>query len=103
MYGLSRCCLETAEANAGQFSESEHTTAAAESTTPPVNGPAETHGLIDDRPREVSKTQAEKQRKARRKARITVQHVDLIRDQFWNERPWILSGETRVVAAPKET
>ena len=39
-----------------------------------------------------SKTAAEKERKRRQKAAIAVQHVDLIKDEFWNRRPWILSG-----------
>ncbi|OBT65566.1 hypothetical protein VE03_04991 [Pseudogymnoascus sp. 23342-1-I1] len=40
----------------------------------------------------LSKTQAEKERKARQKAKIVVQHVDFIRDDFWEQRPWILSN-----------
>jgi tRNA(His) guanylyltransferase len=47
------------------------------------------------RPQELSKTQAEKQRKRRQKAHIAVEHIDLIKDQFWEERPWILSGEAK--------
>ncbi|KAF1347910.1 Thg1 C terminal domain-containing protein [Delphinella strobiligena] len=39
-----------------------------------------------------SKTQAEKERKKRQKARIAVEHVDIIRDGFWEKRPWILAG-----------
>ena len=41
----------------------------------------------------VSKTQAEKQRKAKAKAKIVVRHVDIIKDEFWEKRPWILSGK----------
>ncbi|KFY10849.1 hypothetical protein V492_04812 [Pseudogymnoascus sp. VKM F-4246] len=40
----------------------------------------------------LSKTQAEKERKARQKAKIVVQHVDFIKDDFWEQRPWILSN-----------
>ncbi|OBT39892.1 hypothetical protein VE00_09028 [Pseudogymnoascus sp. WSF 3629] len=40
----------------------------------------------------LSKTQAEKERKARQKAKIVVQHVDFIKDEFWEQRPWILSN-----------
>ncbi|KAF2091210.1 tRNAHis guanylyltransferase [Saccharata proteae CBS 121410] len=40
----------------------------------------------------VSKTAKEKERKRRSKATIAVEHVDLIRDEFWVKRPWILSG-----------
>ncbi|KFX88265.1 hypothetical protein O988_09078 [Pseudogymnoascus sp. VKM F-3808] len=40
----------------------------------------------------LSKTQAEKERKARQKAKIVTQHVDFIKDDFWEQRPWILSN-----------
>ena len=40
-----------------------------------------------------SKTQAEKSRKAKAKAAIVVEHVDIINDTFWEKRPWILSGK----------
>ncbi|GME52856.1 putative tRNA guanylyltransferase protein [Neofusicoccum parvum] len=43
-------------------------------------------------PPELSKTAAEKERKRRGKARVAVEHVDVIRDEFWVKRPWILSG-----------
>ncbi|ORY14139.1 tRNAHis guanylyltransferase-domain-containing protein [Clohesyomyces aquaticus] len=39
-----------------------------------------------------SRTAREKDRKKRQKARIVVEHVDFIRDEFWERRPWILSG-----------
>ncbi|KAF2140023.1 uncharacterized protein K452DRAFT_274677 [Aplosporella prunicola CBS 121167] len=42
----------------------------------------------------LSKTQAEKERKKRQKAKVAVEHVDVIRDEFWERRPWILSGRT---------
>lgn len=42
---------------------------------------------------EVSKTQQEKLRKLRRKAQVVVDHVDIIKDEFWERRPWILSGK----------
>ncbi|RDW90068.1 tRNA guanylyltransferase [Aspergillus mulundensis] len=41
----------------------------------------------------VSKTQQEKLRKLRRKAQVVVDHVDIIKDEFWERRPWILSGK----------
>ncbi|KAI9744439.1 MAG: tRNA-His guanylyltransferase [Claussenomyces sp. TS43310] len=41
---------------------------------------------------EVSRTQAEKDRKKRSKARITIEHVDVIRDEFWDRRPWLLTN-----------
>ncbi|KAK8211311.1 tRNA-His guanylyltransferase [Zalaria obscura] len=40
----------------------------------------------------LSKTQAEKERKRRQKARVVVEHVDIIKDGFWDSRPWILAS-----------
>ncbi|KAG5975537.1 Glucose-responsive transcription factor [Claviceps cyperi] len=40
-----------------------------------------------------SKSQAERDRKKRAKARIAVEHTDIIKDEFWNRRPWILSNK----------
>src|SRR2546421_12801798 len=40
----------------------------------------------------LSKTQSEKMRKARTKARVVVEHVDIHKDEFWAKRPWILGG-----------
>jgi tRNA(His) guanylyltransferase len=50
---------------------------------------------------ELSKTQEEKDRKRRAKAIITVQHVDIIKDEFWERRPWLLSNKPGKI--PKET
>lgn len=44
-------------------------------------------------PDRLSKTQQEKQRKAKLKARIVTGHLDIIQDDFWRQRPWILSGK----------
>ncbi|KIY01971.1 uncharacterized protein Z520_02109 [Fonsecaea multimorphosa CBS 102226] len=41
----------------------------------------------------VSKTQVDKMRKARRKAKVVTKHVDIIRDDFWSQRPWLRSGK----------
>ncbi|KAF2713675.1 tRNAHis guanylyltransferase [Pleomassaria siparia CBS 279.74] len=41
---------------------------------------------------EMSKTQKEKDRKKRTKAKVVIEHVDLIKDEFWEKRVWILSG-----------
>ncbi|WEW54803.1 tRNA-His guanylyltransferase [Emydomyces testavorans] len=41
---------------------------------------------------ELSKTQREKRRKLQRKADIAIAHVDIIKDEFWEQRPWILSN-----------
>lgn len=46
------------------------------------------------RPAQMSRTQKEKDRKKRNKAKIITEHVDLIKDDFWEKRPWILSGQT---------
>ena len=40
----------------------------------------------------LSKTQLEKGKKIRAKARVVVQHLDIIKDDFWEKRPGILSG-----------
>jgi tRNA(His) guanylyltransferase len=52
-------------------------------------------------PTQLSKTQEEKEKKRRNKARITIQHVDVIKDEFWERRPWLLSNKPGKV--PKET
>ncbi|KAL2828129.1 Thg1 C terminal domain-containing protein [Aspergillus pseudoustus] len=44
-------------------------------------------------PEKISKTQLEKIRRQRRKAQVVVEHVDIIKDEFWERRPWILSGK----------
>jgi tRNA(His) guanylyltransferase len=48
-----------------------------------------------------SKTQAEKDRKKRDKARVLVDHLDIIKDDFWLRRPWLLSNKPG--KTPKET
>lgn len=40
-----------------------------------------------------SRTQMEKAKKARDKAIVVVKHIDIIKDDFWKSRPWILSGK----------
>ncbi|KAJ5551749.1 hypothetical protein N7461_006447 [Penicillium sp. DV-2018c] len=40
-----------------------------------------------------SRSQQDKFRKLRRKAQVVVDHVDIIKDEFWEKRPWILSGK----------
>ncbi|EME46476.1 hypothetical protein DOTSEDRAFT_51953 [Dothistroma septosporum NZE10] len=40
---------------------------------------------------EGSRSQVEKERKRKLKARIVVEHVDIIQDAFWERRPWILA------------
>ncbi|KAI9771074.1 MAG: tRNA-His guanylyltransferase [Geoglossum simile] len=49
---------------------------------------------------EKSKSQEEKEKKRRAKARLAVHHVDIIRDDFWDLRPWLLSNKPGKI--PKE-
>lgn len=51
------------------------------------------YGTIETINEQLSKTQKEKIRKARNKANVIVDHLDIISDDFWNKRPWILSGK----------
>jgi hypothetical protein len=48
----------------------------------------------EGRPMIMSRTQKEKDRKKRSKATVLMEHVDIIKDEFWERRPWILSGKT---------
>ena len=41
----------------------------------------------------LSKTQADKDRRKRAKAHVLVEHLDIIRDDFWERRPWLLSNK----------
>lgn len=54
--------------------------------------------------KELSRAQQEKLRKLRRKVKVVVDHVDIIKDEFWQRRPWILSGKAGKVPveAPAE-
>jgi tRNA(His) guanylyltransferase len=45
-------------------------------------------------PAELSKTQLAKLAKQAKKAKVVVKHVDIIKDTFWEERPWILADPT---------
>ncbi|KAM3565167.1 hypothetical protein ARSEF4850_001540 [Beauveria asiatica] len=61
-----------------------------------------TANTIDElaEPVQQSKTQNENDKKRRSKARIVVEHLDIIRDDFWERRPWILSNKPGKI--PKE-
>ncbi|KAK0747863.1 Thg1 C terminal domain-containing protein [Apiosordaria backusii] len=48
-----------------------------------------------------SKNQTENDKKHRAKARIVIEHLDIIKDEFWDRRPWLLSNKPGKV--PKET
>ncbi|KAJ5292043.1 hypothetical protein N7478_001294 [Penicillium angulare] len=39
-----------------------------------------------------SRSQQDKMKKLRRKAKVVIDHVDIIKDEFWARRPWIISG-----------
>ncbi|RPA97838.1 Thg1-domain-containing protein [Choiromyces venosus 120613-1] len=41
-------------------------------------------------PEVKSKTQKEKEKKRAKKAKIVTEHVDIINDEFWEKRPWLL-------------
>ncbi|KAI9932069.1 hypothetical protein ASPWEDRAFT_51192 [Aspergillus wentii DTO 134E9] len=41
----------------------------------------------------TSRSQQDKIRKLRRKAQVVVDHIDIIKDEFWERRPWILSNK----------
>jgi tRNA(His) guanylyltransferase len=44
-----------------------------------------------------SNTQIEKERKRKMKARIAVEHVDVIGDGFWDSKPYILAPKRRAI------
>ncbi|KAI0007645.1 tRNA guanylyltransferase [Xylariaceae sp. FL0662B] len=52
-------------------------------------------------PVQQSKTQDENDKKRRAKARVMVDHLDIIRDDFWDKRPWLLSNKPGKI--PKQT
>lgn len=52
-------------------------------------------------PASQSRTQVEKEKKKRAKARVVIEHLDIIKDEFWDKRPWILSNKPGKI--PKET
>ncbi|KAF3032067.1 tRNA-His guanylyltransferase [Didymella heteroderae] len=62
-------------------------------STKKTRAPAAVKEANSGRPVQMSRTQREKDRKKRSKANIVVAHVDLIKDDFWEKRPWILSGK----------
>ncbi|KAH6692664.1 tRNA guanylyltransferase [Plectosphaerella plurivora] len=62
---------------------------------------AQDEGDTFPEPAQQSKTQAEKEKKRRGKAAIVVHHLDIIKDEFWNRRPWLLTNKPGKV--PKET
>jgi hypothetical protein len=45
-------------------------------------------------PAQVSKSAAQRGNKSRAKVGIAIEHMDIIKDNFWEVRPWILAGRT---------
>ncbi|GAB1310258.1 tRNA-His guanylyltransferase [Madurella fahalii] len=62
------------------------------------NAAAEADNVAE--PVQQSKTQTENDKKRRAKARIVVEHLDIIKDDFWDRRPWLLSNKPGKI--PKE-
>lgn len=61
---------------------------------PPASTTTVKSSAGESKPKPLSKTQAEKERKRRQKARVVVEHVDIIKDAFWDARPWILASSS---------
>ena len=45
-------------------------------------------------PIKISKTTTARDRKKRAKAELLLKHIDIIKDDFWTNHRWILSGRT---------
>ncbi|KLJ06147.1 tRNA(His) guanylyltransferase [Blastomyces silverae] len=58
-------------------------------------GSKETEYQVEEEgpPAEMTKSQMARLRKIQKKATIVVTHLDIIRDDFWDQRPWILSNK----------
>lgn len=41
----------------------------------------------------LSKSRVEKSRKTKAKAKFVIRHLDIIKDEFWEQRPWITNGK----------
>ncbi|KAJ5676799.1 tRNA(His) guanylyltransferase [Penicillium maclennaniae] len=49
-----------------------------------------------------SRSQQDKLKKLRRKAQVVVDHIDIIKDDFWERRPWILSNKPGTLPAQNQ-
>ncbi|KAF2628878.1 Thg1-domain-containing protein [Macroventuria anomochaeta] len=78
-----------AKPEAGKFKDMSKPASTEKSRAPTAGKEAS-----DGRSAQMSRTQKDKDRKKRSKARIIKEHTDLIKDDFWEKRPWILSGKT---------
>ena len=70
-------------------SDTEDVTAREELLIKHVEGGAISDGATHA---ELSKTARERERKSKAKAGIKMEHCDVINNDFWHRRPWILSG-----------
>lgn len=52
-----------------------------------------TKRLASSTPKPKSKTAQLKAKKLRQRAPVVVEHIDIIQDEFWKRRPWILSPD----------
>jgi hypothetical protein len=92
--------IDPARSNRQGYTKSEARSEARKSkdmskseSTKKTRTPAANKEASSGRPVQLSRTQREKDRKKRSKAKVVVAHVDLIKDDFWEQRPWILSGK----------
>ena len=78
---LRKCPLFREAADALQYdnSSSEHGRTASIPAT------------LNSETSELSRIQKEKEGKPRVRASIKIAHTDIIKDDFWNQRPWLLS------------
>ena len=81
---LRKCPLIQRAADAVQYedSSSEHGRMASIPAT------------LESETSELSRIQREKERKPHVRARIKIAHTDIIKDDFWNQRPWLLSDHS---------
>jgi len=83
--------VDSAASQSPQPAQPQSRTQSQTSSTLPRNTNTSTHLGTNPQPGQPpSKSQLAKQRKRHAKAVITVEHVDIIKDAFWEERPWIL-------------
>jgi hypothetical protein len=70
---------------------------ASKPTTITENGGWAAGTGVEGRPNTQSRTQRDRERKKKCKAKVLLEHVDVIKDEFWEKRPWILSGRPGVI------
>ena len=58
-----------------------------------LNGQGDAEDASAKMPDPTSKTQIQKARKRKQKARIDLEHIDIIKDAFWDARPYILASK----------